>query len=154
MKVKIVTEGGNNIGFGHITRCSALYEAFEEKEIPIQMFINGDSSIESLLNGKKYHIFNWLEQKKQFYKKFKSSDIVIIDSYLADYDFYKYISDFTKFSAYFDDYGRINYPKGTIINGAIFSEEIYDSLDEQHHYLLGSNFIPLRKVFWDVPEKK
>ncbi len=31
MKVFIITEGGKNIGFGHINRCLSLYQAFEEK---------------------------------------------------------------------------------------------------------------------------
>ena len=33
MKVFILTEGGKDIGFGHITRCISLSEAFEEKGI-------------------------------------------------------------------------------------------------------------------------
>ena len=31
MKVFIITEGGRNISFGHITRCLSLYQAFKEK---------------------------------------------------------------------------------------------------------------------------
>ena len=31
MKVFIITEGGKNIGFGHITRCLSLYQALKEK---------------------------------------------------------------------------------------------------------------------------
>ena len=30
-KVIILTEGGKKVGFGHITRCISLYQAFEEK---------------------------------------------------------------------------------------------------------------------------
>lgn len=32
MKVFILTEGGKDIGFGHITRCLSLYHAFEERD--------------------------------------------------------------------------------------------------------------------------
>jgi len=32
MKVFIITEGSKNTGFGHITRCLSLYQAFEEKD--------------------------------------------------------------------------------------------------------------------------
>ena len=40
MKVFIITEGGKNIGFGHITRCLSLYQAFEEKGILPKFIIN------------------------------------------------------------------------------------------------------------------
>jgi len=42
MKVFIITEGGKNIGFGHITRCLSLYQAFEEKEIIPEFILNSD----------------------------------------------------------------------------------------------------------------
>ena len=31
MNVFIITEGTKNTGFGHITRCLSLYQAFEER---------------------------------------------------------------------------------------------------------------------------
>jgi spore coat polysaccharide biosynthesis predicted glycosyltransferase SpsG len=33
ISVLILTEGGREAGFGHITRCTALYQAFEERGI-------------------------------------------------------------------------------------------------------------------------
>ena len=33
MKVFIITEGSKNTGFGHITRCLSLYQAFKERGI-------------------------------------------------------------------------------------------------------------------------
>jgi spore coat polysaccharide biosynthesis predicted glycosyltransferase SpsG len=30
MNVVILTEGGKNIGFGHVARCSSIYQAFEQ----------------------------------------------------------------------------------------------------------------------------
>ena len=40
MKVFIITEGSKNIGFGHITRCISLYQAFEERGIIPEFIIN------------------------------------------------------------------------------------------------------------------
>lgn len=51
MKVFIITEGGKNIGFGHITRCLSLYQAFKEKEIIPELILNSDDNIEYLLDN-------------------------------------------------------------------------------------------------------
>ena len=48
VNVFILTEGGKNIGFGHITRCTSIYEAFDEIDIPPQFIVNGDGDIENL----------------------------------------------------------------------------------------------------------
>ena len=53
MKVIILTEGGKDIGFGHITRCMSLYQAFEEKGIKSQFIVNADYSAAVIL--KKYN---------------------------------------------------------------------------------------------------
>ena len=53
MKVFIITEGSQNTGFGHVTRCISLYQAFEERGITPKFVVNGDESIEDLLKNKK-----------------------------------------------------------------------------------------------------
>ena len=45
MKITILTEAGGNIGFGHLTRCIALYQAIEEKGYSPELIVNGDESI-------------------------------------------------------------------------------------------------------------
>jgi len=40
LKAFIITEGSKNIGFGHITRCISLYQAFEERGIIPEFIIN------------------------------------------------------------------------------------------------------------------
>ena len=42
MKVFIITEGGKDIGFGHITRCFSLYQAFEEKYFKVYSIKSGN----------------------------------------------------------------------------------------------------------------
>lgn len=154
MKVLIITEGSRNIGFGHITRCTSLYQAFVEKNIEPEFIINSDETVEGLLTGKRYKIFNWLEEKEKIYTLIKETDIIIIDSYFADYDFYKRISDSAKVTAYIDDNKRIDYPKGIIINGSIYAKDMNYPEKEGITNLLGSEYTLLRREFWDIPEKK
>ncbi|MDI6723954.1 MAG: UDP-2,4-diacetamido-2,4,6-trideoxy-beta-L-altropyranose hydrolase [Methanobacterium sp.] len=153
MKVLIITEGSSKIGFGHVTRCTSLYQAFSEKEASVHFIVNGDSKIQSILQNTDYAIFNWLEDSERLFKLLKDFDIVIIDSYLADEAFYQKLSKSVPLAAYIDDNNRINYPEGIVINGSILAERINYPLTDRVDYLLGSQYIPLRREFWSVPEK-
>lgn len=154
LKVFILTEGGKNIGFGHITRCTALYQAFEEKGIIPKFIVNEDESVLDLLKDLNYRLLNWIDKKEELFDLVKGVDVAIIDSYLADKDIYKTISEYVKISVYLDDNKRLDYPKGIVVNGAIYAQELKYPAKKGLTYLLGSKYMPLRKEFWDVPEKE
>lgn len=154
MKVLIITEGNQNIGFGHITRCLSLYQAFQGEKITPKLIINGDNSIDSLLESYQYEKINWLNLDDEYLFEFLiSADICIIDSYLCKYDFYKKISELVNVPVYLDDNKRINYPKGIVVNGSGYSKDLDYPQVKGVEYLLGTQYIPLRKEFWDIPVK-
>lgn len=153
MKVLIITEGSSKIGFGHITRCTSLYQSFQEKGSTVHFIVNGDSKIELLLQGMEYKIFNWLENREKLFNQLGDYDIVVIDSYLADEDFYKKLSLYIPLAAYIDDNKRINYPPGVVINGSILAEKLDYPPRRGVDYWLGSQYIPLRHEFWEVTKK-
>ncbi|AEA34591.1 UDP-2,4-diacetamido-2,4,6-trideoxy-beta-L-altropyranose hydrolase [Hippea maritima] len=153
VKVGILTEGSNSIGFGHITRCLSLYQAFKKKNIKPKFFINGDDSIIELIKDTNFEVIDWLKMRKEVFDKLKDFDIVIIDSYLADKEFYDELSKLVKLPVYMDDNKRIDYPKGVVINGNIHAKELNYPKKDGVIYLLGTEYTPLRKEFWDVPEK-
>lgn len=154
MKVFIITEGGKDIGFGHIIRCLSLYQAFEGKGIKPKFIINGDNDIECLLNGANYQLLNWIKKADKVFKLTKNADIAIIDSYLADVSFYEKLSNLVKILVYIDDNKRLDYPKGIVVNGSIYAEELDYPQKDGSIYLLGADYILLRKEFWEVPEKE
>lgn len=154
MKVFIITEGGKNIGFGHITRCLSLYQAFEENEIIPELILNSDGNIEHLLKGINYQKLNWIEKPDKLFELIKGADIAIIDSYLADSSFYIQISNLVKIPVYIDDNKRLDYPKGIVLNGNIHAEMLNYPNKSGITYLLDTRYTPLRKEFWEVPEKK
>lgn len=154
MKIIIITEGSSKIGFGHVTRCLSIYQAFEEKGCSVKFIVNGDSTISSLLDNTEHEIFNWLDDTSKLFESLKRTDIVIIDSYLASRALYTRISDSVSLSVYIDDNQRINYPKGIVVNGSINAEKLEYPHSDEIEYLLGSQYIPLRRPFWDVGLKK
>ena len=153
MKVLILTEGGINIGFGHLTRCFSLYQAFEERGISPQLIVSGQG-IDRLLEGKEYLIFDWLREKDKLFDMLGDATVVIVDSYLADHSLYKAISEKVENSVYFDDYKRLIYPRGFVVNGSIYAQEMNYPQREDITYLLGPQFVPLRKEFCDSCRKE
>jgi len=153
LKVYILTEGSSTIGFGHITRCLSLYQAFKEWGIKPKLIINGDESIKGLIKGTDYEITNWLKQQ-EILGMLKDSDIVIIDSYLANREFYENLSKIVKLPVYIDDNKRIDYPEGIVVNGNIHAKDLDYPRKRGITYLLGTEYIPLRREFWEVPRKE
>ena len=153
MKVFVLTEGGRNLGFGHITRCTSIYQAFEEAGIESQLIVNGDQTVRDLLRDKNCKVFNWLNDRKNLLATVKNADIVFIDSYLADYGLYEKISNVVKTAVYIDDNVRLNYPRGFVLNGTLLAEQVPYPKSKEVNYLLGARYAPLRKEFWDVPAK-
>lgn len=153
MKVYILTEGGRDIGFGHITRCTSLYQSFEERGISSKFIVNGENTINGILEGKKYQLFNWLKDENRFFNTVKEDSVVIIDSYLTDYEFYKKVSEIVETPVYIDDNKRLDYPRGFVVNGMAYAGKLDYPKKEDITYLLGSQYAILRKEFWEVPPK-
>lgn len=154
MKVSIITEGFRNTGYGHITRCISLYQAFQERKIFPTLYVNGDEKSKKFLINFNYEIIDWLNHPAQLIKKIINSDILIIDSYLASKEFYDNIYKFTKILLIIDDYMRIDYSAGIVLNGTINAEQFQYPNKKEVEYLLGSKYIPIRKAFWDIPNRK
>jgi len=141
-RVTILTEGGQNIGFGHLTRCSALYDEIDKRGIEVVLVIYG-KGIENLLGKRKNILVDWknLEFLRSFLNK---TDYVIIDSYLATLEVYDFCSKNTARCLYVDDTNRINYPKGMILNSSLSENIKYNTKNE---VLQGKDYIILRKEF-------
>lgn len=168
MKTLVLTEGGKDIGFGHLTRCIALSQAVKEivPSSEIEFVINGNEAAQDFIitHGIESHDFDWHKKNKSIFNLLTEKDLVIIDSYLADKSIYDYISDilYDKLNhlhsgpsrlIMLDDYNRIEYPKGVVVNPSIFTDKLTYPQRDGITYLLGKEYIILRKEFWDVPEK-
>lgn len=154
MKVSIITEGFYNTGYGHVTRCLSIYQAFEERNIFPTLYINGDDECKSFIPGTKHEIFDWLINQDALIAKIYGSEIVIIDSYLAPFDLYLKISASSTYPVYIDDNMRLDYPDGAVLNGSINAEQMGYKNKLGITYFLGPKYIPLRKEFWQGREKQ
>ncbi|AMC01345.1 Spore coat polysaccharide biosynthesis protein, predicted glycosyltransferase [Aerococcus viridans] len=149
MNVKIFTEGGPDIGLGHISRCTSLYDEVASRGFNVELVIYGDENNIGLLKKRNFTFVNWYD-KNNLYKCISKSDYVIVDSYKANLEIYEIISQISKRALYIDDVGRLNYPKGIVLNPALDTSYIVYPKDKAITYLLGPHYIILRPPFIDV----
>ena len=78
----------------------------------------------------------------------------MIDSYLADSEFYRSLSSGIGYSVFIDDNNRLAYPSGMVVNGNIYAGR----LDYQHgpglKYLLGPKYFCIKSAFRRIAVKK
>ncbi|GAB6282483.1 MAG: hypothetical protein STSR0008_12290 [Ignavibacterium sp.] len=154
MKVAIITEGYQGTGYGHLTRCLSIYQAFEEKGITPLYIANCDKEGKKFIPNVDLLQMNWLEKSEELISNISDFDIAVIDSYLASKELYERIYKTVKKAVYIDDYLRLDYPPGVIVNGTVGAENLPYKKDDKHEYLLGIDYMPLRKEFWDVEVPK
>ena len=144
-RVIIFTEGGIGIGFGHITRCLALYTEIISRGYEVQFIVYG-SNIEKILKNENYTNLDW----KDIYfldNLLKKTDYVIIDSYLANKEIYDYIAQKVYKVLYIDDNNRIKYPKGIILNPSLYISFKYTT---DNIVLQGKDYLIIRKDFFNL----
>ncbi|MEA3347021.1 MAG: glycosyltransferase [Candidatus Auribacterota bacterium] len=153
----LLTEGGKKIGFGHITRCKALSQALNKLKpgAEMQFVIQGNGYSGEFLKSSNVSVFNWCEHKGTTLELVKNSDVTVIDSYLAEKSLYDVLSKAASGRLLMiDDYNRIEYPRGVVVNPSVGRDELDYPKKEGTRYLLGKDYIILREEFWDIPEKK
>lgn len=147
MRVSLLTEAGATAGWGHATRCSGLYDALAARGCEVRLYVEGDASAAWLLAGRDADLREWatLTEAERIAR---GSDACVVDSYRASRAVLERISRSSERAYFVDDLHRQDYPKGCIVNGSVGAETLeYGPRDD---LLLGCEFTPLRREFWDV----
>lgn len=141
MKIAFFTEAGSERGMGHLIRCQTIANEFEQNNIEINFFLDSDINYDYKFKNLTY--FKWEELNINIHY-----DVIFIDSYEATEDIYNTLQKKTNLGIYIDDFERIDYPKGIIINFAPDSKELFfKNRNKDNEYLLGIDYIPIRKEF-------
>jgi len=151
MNVFFITEASSRVGFGHISRCISLNNAFKEKDINPRFIVKGDESIEQLIGSNKIYLLNWLENTEKLYDLINNADVVIIDSYNYDERIVKMLDENVKLPVFIDDNNILTYPRGIVINSSVHAEDIDYLNNPEIDYLLGAQYAMLKDTFWDPP---
>jgi len=148
LKVAFYTEAGSQRGMGHLIRCYSMYEEFKRYGVNGSFFL--DSDIDFSYKFSDLHPFIWDE-----FHIDDSYDIIVIDSYEASINIYNTIAKSARVPVFIDDYGRLEYPKGVIINFAPDAQELFfRDKNPKNSYLLGVDYIPIRREILTVHPTK
>ena len=148
LHVSFYTEAGLRRGMGHLIRCYTIYEKFKSNGVKVKFYLDSDIDFNYKFGDIEY--FKW--ENIHFDT---SNDILFIDSYEADIEIYNNVSKAIKVPVFIDDYGRLDYPEGIIINFAPEADKMFpQSKKKKSHYFLGLNYIPIREEFLHKPISK
>ena len=148
VEVAFYTESGSSRGMGHLIRSYSIYEKFKSLNIKTTFFLDSDINYTDKFADINY--FQW--NNFQLMQKY---DVIFIDSYDADIKIYESIVKNCKVAVYIDDFSRLEYPKGIILNFAPDAREIFfkETL-KKYTYLLGLKYIPIRNAFSTIKKIK
>lgn len=153
MKALILTEGGREIGLGHLARCTAVGQALVEAGASVRLLANADTSIADQIVQADGEIGDWLSDGCLRARALGDCDVALVDSYLAGEDIYSEVADSVAGAAFFDDDIRLPYPSGLVINGALGAATMEYPPTDGVTYLLGGQYAALRREFWDIPPR-
>jgi UDP-2,4-diacetamido-2,4,6-trideoxy-beta-L-altropyranose hydrolase len=152
MRIKFFTEGGKGIGFGHISRCLSLCQAFEEFSKECIFIVKGGEEVKEVIHV-PLKLMDWVENLNSFEKELEDAQIVIVDSYLAKQEHYQIACAKAEKCLFVDDFNRLEYPCGYVLNGSVYAGELNYPIKNSVYYLLGTQYTPLRRAFWHVEKK-
>jgi len=148
IQVAFFTESGTSRGMGHLMRSYTICEKFKSLNIKTTFFLDSDMNY-----GDKFTDINYFKWNN-FYLT-QEYDIIFIDSYEAEIEIYESIVKNCKVAVYIDDFSRLEYPKGVILNFAPDAREIFFKEEmEKYTYLLGLKYIPIRNDFLKIKKTK
>lgn len=151
-KVVIVTEGGQEFGFGHLTRCSAFYDFFYGKNFEVEFIIQGDLKAKKYLKNKKVTLLDWHNNINKNLIPVLDTDILILDSYCISQEDAKLLSNLSVNLVVIEDFIRRDYTNAIIIDWSLNADKLdyYKIKNPTNTYLLGIDYLVIRKAFIDL----
>lgn len=137
----ILTEAGNKIGFGHLTRCQALYNQFKKKSHNVDLFVNLNDVV---IENSVFDIVDWLDLQPSFF--IDKYSVLIIDSYIVSESWLSGFKDKNIIVVHIDDYNRITYPVNLILNPNVYGNSI-DYKNQIAKCIGGPDYLILREPF-------
>ena len=147
MKLYIITDGGKEIGLGHITRCLSFYDNSPEI-FEVQMLVDCDESCNNIIGNRKFQRLHWHNNINLL--DIVENNIVIMDSLIASQTQTDYIAKIAKLFIVIDDYKRRQYKNTVIID---WTPNVENNSKHKHNHnnkntlLLGLEYCVLRKPF-------
>lgn len=146
-ELHIFTEGDQQRGLGHLTRCSAYAAVGRKMGLQVQWFVDGDKNAKKILTSEKVHWCQWQETP---IKSAPLNGIAIVDSYSALITVLNSIANSYFRVIYIDDTYRVTYPKGLVIHA---SPDAPKPTQGDAIWKLGPSWQPMRPAFEKIKSR-
>ena len=149
-RVLILTEAGDGIGFGHLTRCQALMKSFIKSggRCDLLLHYSGEYGQDDTNN---IRLVEWRSEVDKICVIAGDYDLVLFDSYLIDAFAVSEIERYFPNSAFIDDYNRMDYPVDLLINPNTFGDSIRYNRDISR-IAAGKDYVILREEIRNGPK--
>ncbi len=154
-RVGIKADGNETIGLGHIMRSLTLAKEFKKNK-NIVFFLSKYTQGIELIEQEGFQTFR-VDNEEDIIKEIKQNDIqiLIIDTYNIDEEFFYNIKKHLNKICYLDDINKFIYPVDVLINGNITAEyTTYKRYHESEIMLLGVKYNLIREEFKNISRRK
>lgn len=150
MKIIFRTNGGKDIGLGHVYRCISLAQAINDVTGEITISFVANSEVKTLIEEYKFEFVSSdsFDNKDIQIIENQQPSVIIFDSYLASNDYLKRLNKICKLII-FDDNNDV-YDSSIpyrIINGNLHAWSL-DYTNKNEHFL-GPKYLVMKKEYWE-----
>ncbi|MDT0689814.1 hypothetical protein RM549_08460 [Salegentibacter sp. F188] len=154
MKVFFLSEYSRNVGFGHLSRCSSLADAFLQKGYKVVFLIREwkDEALNLDYPKKKVEWQNIDEIRTLVLKE----DLIVFDSYKVPVETLDNIAAEFRYVLSIAD-SKLNFSnKGVVVLGSVYGKEMdFSSFgNNEIDFLTGPEYVLFRKKFWNIEKRK
>ncbi|MCU0421863.1 MAG: UDP-2,4-diacetamido-2,4,6-trideoxy-beta-L-altropyranose hydrolase [Bacteroidia bacterium] len=149
MTVYFRADGNEQVGLGHIVRCTALAEMIEENFNPVFILKNSSSSALQMIEQMQFPQII-IEEEQEFFNLLSTSSIAVTDGYEFDSSYFNKIIETGSKLVCIDDMVNTFYPAHLIINqNPAFTPKDYQAAPYTQ-FAIGLKYALLRKPFRDA----
>jgi len=152
--VLILTECGRDIGFGHLTRCLSIANAFQEVGIDAQILLAADESVSELFSA-QVRLVKWYGLSNGLNTELADARGLVLDSYRVTEDQIGQVARANSRVAVIDDVLRRRPQVGVVIDWTVGAERFaFPEKLPGVRYLLGSRYCAARPEFKFAARRK
>ena len=146
MGLKVLTEAGYNLGFGHYYRMSSICSRAAEQGIDLKMYLFSDEVARQNISEPYITFFDWIECD-DWSEVLDRDDVVVVDSYHVSLDTLKKVQRSCGTMIVIDDNMRLPYEGMCVLNPNYYAGFLHYPDDVGNTYYLGKDYTLLRDAF-------
>jgi UDP-2,4-diacetamido-2,4,6-trideoxy-beta-L-altropyranose hydrolase len=152
--ILILTEFGTKVGYGHLTRCFSVAEAFRSAKKSVEIWGAPGPGTAAPVSAAD-RIVEWYDAAGKLAAQIAAFDAIIVDSFIATLPQIEHLTRCNPRIAFIDDFVRRSYRQGCVIDWTVGAEKFaYPKKAPAVTYLLGSQYSALRPPFASQWERK